>query len=199
MLPSWASGFLAVTVSILLIGLTVVLTHFGDTVQQSALGLQHAYSQSSIGARAIMVSNNFASNSILNNVLIFLLWGSIGLMVYSVVQASVTELKRANNVIQELHYINADRRTILRETFIRECIKIIAFVCFWLLLRYTVFKLVPYTIAVSHTLALHPAALTPWLRCAYVALLCILTLHFLTVLLRLTLLRPRLFGADIKG
>lgn len=197
LIPSWLSGLLAVTASVLLVGLAVVLTHFGNTVQQSALGLQQAYSQSSVGTRSIMVSDNFASNSVLNNVLIFILWGSIGLMVYSVVRAIVTGLKRANNVLQELNYVNADRRTIIRESFLRQSIKIVAFICFWILLRYVIFKLVPYTIAVSHTLALHPAAVTAWLLSLYVTLLCILTLHVLTVLLRLTLLRPRLFGTDI--
>lgn len=196
-LPSWLSGFISVTVSILLIGITVVLTHFGNTVQQSILGLSHAYTQSSIGYKAVMVSDNFASNAVLNNVLIFLLWGSVGLMVYSIVQGIVSEVRRANNVIREMNYINADRRTILREALIRETIKVIAFICFWLLLRYMIFKLAPYTIAVSHTLALHPTAMSSWWRSVYVAVLCMFTLHILTVLLRLTLLRPRLFSADI--
>jgi hypothetical protein len=197
-LPSWLSGLLAVTVSILLIGLTVVLTHFGNTVQQSILGLRHVYTQSSIGTKAITVSDNFAGNSALNNVLLFLLWGSIGLMVYSIVQAILTEVKRASNVVQELNYINADRRSILRESLVRETIKLIAFIFFWLLFRYAIFKLAPYTIAVAHTLAIHPTYISAWLRSIYAATLCTLTLHLLTVLLRTTLLRPRIFGVDIK-
>jgi hypothetical protein len=198
MLPSWLSGFLAVTVSVLLIGLTVILTHFGNTVQQSILGLQHVYTQSSVGNKAIMVSDNFASNAVLNNVLIFLLWGSIGLMVFSVVQAVLTEVRHANNVIQELNYINADRRSILRDTFTREVIKVIAFILFWVLLRYAIYKLAPFTITASHTLAVHPTIVSTWWRILCAALFCILTLHVLTVLLRLTFLRPRIFGTDIK-
>lgn len=197
-LPSWLSGLLAISVSVILIGLTVALTHFSNTVKQSLLGLQHVSTQSSVGAKAIMVSDNFASNAALNNVLIFLLWGSIGLMVFSIVQAILTEVRRANNVIRELNYVNADRRSILREAFMRETIKVIAFVLFWLLVRYAIYTAAPYTIAVAHTLAVHPGEIATWGRIIYAALLCILTLHILTVLLRLTFLRPRMFGADIK-
>lgn len=197
-LPSWLSGLLAVSVSMALIGLTIVLTHFSDTVKQSLLGLQQVSTQSSVGAKAIMVSDNFASNAALNNVLIFLLWGSIGLMVFSIVQVILTEVRRANNVVQELNYINADRHSILREALTRETIKVIAFVLFWLLLRYAIYTTAPYTIAVAHTLAIHPSTVATWWRIIYAALLCILSLHILTVLLRLTFLRPRIFGADIK-
>jgi hypothetical protein len=197
-LPSWLSGLLAITVSVSLVGLTVVLTHFGDTVKQSLLGLQHVSTQSSVGTKAIMVSDNFASNATLNNVLIFLLWGSIGLMVFSIVQGILTGVRRANNVIRELNYVNADRRSILREAFNRVAVKVIAFICFWLILRYGIYKLAPYTIAVAHTLALHPAIITTWLRIILSALLCIVMMHILTVLLRLTFLRPRIFGTDIK-
>lgn len=197
-LPSWLSGFFAVTVSVLLIGLTVVLTHFGDTVQQSILGLQHVYTQSSVGNKAIMVSDNFASNVVLNNILVFLLWGSVGLLVFSIVQGMLIEIRRANNVIRELNYINADRHSILKDAFTRETIKIIAFVCFWVILRYSIFKLAPYTIAVAHTLTQHPTTTATWLKILLATGLCVVTLHVLTVLLRLTFLRPRIFSADIK-
>ena len=198
-LPSWLSGLFAITSSILLIAATVALTHFGNTVQQSALGLRQVYTQSPIGAKAIMVSDNFASNAALNNVLLFLLWGSVGLLVYSIVQAILTEFKRANNVIQELHYVNADRHTILQEAFIRETIKVVAFILFWLLFRYAIFKLTPYTIVTAHTLAVHPSTMDSWNHALLAAVLCMCTLHLLTVLLRLTLLRTRVFGTDINA
>jgi len=197
-LPSWLSGFLSVTISVLLIGLTVALTHFGDTVRQSLLGLQHVSTQSSIGTKAIMVSDNFAGNAALNNILIFLLWGSVGLMVFSIVRGLLAEIRRANSVIQELNYVNADRRNILHDAFIREVIKIVAFILFWVLLRYAIYTIAPYTIAVARTLAVQPTVLPTWWRIVYAALLCVLTLHILTVLLRLMFLRPRIFSVDIK-
>ena len=195
--PSWFSGFVAVVVSLLLVSLTVALTHFGDTVQQSLLGLQHVYAQSNLGTKVITVSDNFASNSYLNNVLLFLLWGSVGLMVYSVVQGFVVEIKRANSVLQQMNFVNADRQSVLREAAIRESIKVIGFVLWWALFRFAIFKLAPYTIAAAHTIAVHPAIASNWLHVLLAAAACVLALHVLAVLLRLTLLRARVFGADI--
>lgn len=198
LLPSWLSGLIAVTCSILLIVGSIALTHLGNTVQQSVLGLQHVYIQSPIGTKTATVSDNFASNIYLNDVLLFLLWGSVGLMVYSIVQGILAEIKKANDLIHVLHYVHANRQKILRDAFERESVKVVAFVCWWLLFRYAIYTFAPYTIAAAHTLAIHPIEISAWLRSIYAAILCTLTLHVLTVLLRLALLRPRVFGIEFE-
>lgn len=198
LLPSWLSGLVAVTVGILLVGLTVFLTDFGSTVQQSLLGLQHVYTESPVGTKVSTISNNFAGNVYLNNVLLFLLWGTVGLMVYSVVQGIVTEFSRANHIVQEMHYVNANKPEILREAFFHESVKVVAFIAFWLLFRYAIFNLAPLTIANAHTLAGHPGDAGVWGHTLFAALLCVLTMHVLTVLVRLSFLRARVFGTEIE-
>lgn len=198
LLPSWLSGLAAVTIGILLVGLTIALTKFGSTVQQSLLGLQHVYTQSPVVTKVSTISDNFANNAYLNNVLLFLLWGTVGLMVYSVVQGIWTELSRANNVMQEMHFVNANRSVIIRDALLRETIKIIAFVGFWLLFRYAIFNLAPLTIANAHTATTHPGSIGDWGHTLFAALLCVLTMHVLTVLARLSVLRARLFGTEIE-
>lgn len=198
-LPSWLSGFTAVTVGLLLIGVTIALTIFGNAVQQSILGLQHVYTQSSLGSKVSTISDNFASNTYLNNILLFLLWGSVGLMVYSVVQSIVSELSHANSLIQELRYAQVDRHTILREALLRETVKVLAFAAWWIVFRYAIFKLAPYTIATAHTTATHLTDATDWGHSLLAAVLCMLAVHILTVLMRLSLLRARVFGTEIEA
>lgn len=198
LLPSWFSGFAAVTIGVLLVAGTIVLTVFGDTVQQSLLGLQHVYTQSSVGAKVSTISDNFASNTYLNNVLLFLLWGSVGLMVYSVVQGIVSELSRANSLVQELRFAQVDRRSILREALLRETVKVLAFVTWWVIFRYAIFKLTPFTIATAHTSATHLANVADWGYSLLAIVLCVLTVHVLTVLMRLSFLRARVFGTEIE-
>ena len=198
LLPSWFSGFAAVSIGMLLVMGTIALTIFGNTVQQSLLGLQHVYTQSSVGAKVSTISDNFASNSYLNNILLFLLWGSVGLMVYSVVQGIVTELSRANGLVQELRFAQVDRHTILREALLRETVKVVAFAAWWIIFRYAIFKLTPFTIATAHTSATHLTNVADWGRSLLAIVLCILAVHILTVLMRLSFLRARVFGTEIE-
>ena len=196
-LPSWLSGLTACTTTVAIIGLTVTLTHLGGTVQQSLLGLKNVYTQSPLGTTLQTVSANYATNTYLNNVLLFILWASVGLMVYSIVQAILTEFGNVHNFLREIRYINGGQH-ILRDTLVRLLIKVLAFASWWILFRYTIFNLAPYTIAAAHTSAVRPVDLIGWAHCLLAALLCILAVHGLTILLRLSVLRARVFGEDIE-
>jgi hypothetical protein len=195
LLPSFLSGFIAFVTSITLFLFSVILTHFGNTVQQSAFGLQHELAQSSVGT----ISANLAGNHYLNDVLLFLLWGSIGLVVFMIVQGLWVELSRASDLAHQLNYINADRGSIVRGAFIRALVKTAAFIAWWVLFRYAIFTVAPYTITAAHTLALHPAALSNWEHGILAFVVCIVVIHILVVLMRLMVLRSRVFGQKVEG
>jgi hypothetical protein len=197
LLPTWLSGLIAITVGVVVTSLAVLLTREGNTVQQSLLGLQHVYVQSSVGSSVQTVGDNFAKNKYLNNVLLFLLWGSAGLVIYSILQSILREFSRANELLRRLDYVNADRHGIIRSVATRTAIRLAAFVCWWLLVRLTIFRVIPYTIAAAHTSALSLADASAWLHTVEAAVGCMLCVHALTVLLRLSLLRVRLLGSDI--
>jgi hypothetical protein len=194
LLPSWLSGLISALAGVLIIGGTVLLTHIGGTLQQGLLGLNLAYQQSS-GAQT--VSNTLAQNTSLNNVLLFVLWGTVGLVVYSIVQNVVHEFSSADKLVHELHYVHADRHKILRAVILRAVIRLAALVAWWLLVRFMAYKLVPYDIAAARLSALHLANATDWVRCILGGAACMLGVHGLTILLRLLLLRPRVFGGEI--
>lgn len=194
LLPSWMSGLIAALAGILVIGGTVLLTHAGSTLHQGLLGLHLAYQQSS-GAQT--VSNTFAQNNSLNNVLLFVLWGAVGLVIYSIVQNMVHEFSSADELVHELHYVHADRRKILRAVGLRATVRLGALLAWWLLVRFMVYKLVPYDIAAARLSALHLTNVSDWARSVLGGAVCMLGVHGLTILLRLLVLRPRLFGGEI--
>jgi len=196
--PSWLSGLVSVVCGCLVIGGTIALMHVGTTTRQSILGLHDAYVSGSFGRSVGVVSDRLAQNTTLNNALLFLMWGSVGLVVYSVVQGFANEFKQADELVHELKGIPArSRQSILRAAIGRALIRLIAFVCWWLLVRYGVYHLLPQAITAAHGSALHLTDISDWARSVLAAGEIMLALHILTVLLRLTVFRPRIFDEDI--
>ncbi len=195
--PSWLSGLVSVIVGVAVVSFTVLLTHVGTTVQQSLIGLHSVYNSSSVGHSVQTVTNNFAQNTVLNNILLFLMWGSIGLLVYSIVQGIASELREADRLLRELEQAPASRSSILHNLLIRGAIRLIALICWWLLFRFTFYKLIPHTIGMSHVSAIAPMDTGDWISTILAALGCMVSIHVLTFLLRLIFMRPRLLSSDV--
>lgn len=195
--PSWLSGLVAVVAGVSVIGGSIALTHLGGAAQQSLLGLHLAYRQSSVGASVQTIGNSFAGNTQINNVLLFLFWGMVGLVVYSIAQSAVSEFKNADELLHELASARAKRLGIMENVASRTLIRLGALVAWWLLSRFMVYKLVPYAIASAHLSALHLTSAADWWRTLLAGLACILGVHLLAVLLRLVTLRARLFDSEI--
>lgn len=196
--PSWFSGLAAIVVGCVIMGGTIAFTHVGTTARQSILGLHDAYVGGSFGKSVAVVSNRLAQNTTLNNVLLFLMWGSVGLVVYSIVQGVANEFRQADQLLHELKSVSArSRQAIVREATVHALIRLIALACWWLLFRYTIYHLLPQTIAASHASALHLVDVHGWIRSLLAVVSLMLALHVLTVLLRLVIFRPRVFDSDI--
>jgi hypothetical protein len=195
--PSWLSGLITLLTGIMILGGTVLLTHVGTSIQQSLLGLHDAYTQSSIGFSVDTISNKFAQNVALNNVLLFLMWGSVGLVVYSIVQGVANELKQADRLLRRLYDAPASRAGIIRNVISHIVIRLGALACWWALFRFTIYKLLPYAIGASHASALHLTNASGWWHSLLGAIALMLSVYVLTVLLRLVMLRPRLFSSEV--
>lgn len=195
--PSWLSGTLAVGTAIAIVGGTILLTHVGSTVQQSLIGLHHVYDQSSVGTSVQTVAGNFAQNKYLNEVLLFLLWGSVGIVVYSIVQGIIKEVTGAHRLVRGLNYVHADRNRILTDTALRASLRLGALFVFWLLIHWLAYKQVPYAIATSHQIAINLSNVSDWKHCLLAGLVIALSIQGLAVLLRLVMLRVRVLSSTI--
>lgn len=197
LMPSWLSGLIAVAVGVSILGGTIALTHLGGTVQQGLLGLGQAYQGTSIGGEVHSVSTKFTSNSYLNNGLLFVLWGTIGLVVYSIAQSAVNEIRNANELIRELDFVHADRHAMIMNAVLRGVVRFGGLIAWAVLMRYTLYKFIPYTIAAVHNTALRLTSVSDWERSLLATLGCMVCVQILIVLLRLAMMRTRLFGDNI--
>ncbi len=195
--PTWLSSLICICFGGIVIFGTVLLTHVGSDVQQSLIGLHSVYSQSSVGTSVQTIGNNFGDNTYLNNALLFLLWGSVGLVVYSIVQSGMKEFGQADKLLHELNYVHANRRDILRNVALRAAIRLGALCAWWIMLRFIIFTLVPYAIATAHICAMHLLGVSDWAHSLLAGAACALGAHVLIVLVRLVFLRPRLVGEEI--
>lgn len=192
--PSSISIVFALLVSIVTVGGTIILTHTAAATQQSLLGLHSVYRESSIGINTIAVGQHLSSNVIFNNGILFVLWGSVGLVVYSVIQGIVTELTHTDDILHEMSYIHADRGKILYDAVLKAIIRFVALAAWWLLGWIMLHKIFPYAIASAHLTTYNFGNVQDSLHTLLGFCLCLLSIHGLTVLLRLIVLRPRLIG-----
>jgi hypothetical protein len=192
--PSWASGILTVLIGLLVVGGTILLTRIGGATQQSLLGLHAVYRQSSIGVDSDAVGRHLSSNTLFNNAVLFVLWGSVGLVVYSIVQGMANELKSTDELLHELHYVHVDRHKIVRDAVLRAIIRFMALAAWWILAWFMLHKIFPYAIAAAHTSAFRLADTRDGVRTVLGLAYCLVSVHVLIVLVRLTVLRPRLIG-----
>jgi len=174
-----------------------LLSKFDSTVQQGLFGLHSAYQHSSVGVSVQTVGNKFAANAFVNNTLLFLSWGLVGLAVYSVVEGVAHELQSADLLWHELNFLHGRRSALIESVSLRTLVRLLALGACWLLLRLTVYRLTPFAIASAHDTALHPGNPGGWARSLAAGAAIALATHGLTVLLRLAVLRSRLFGNEI--
>lgn len=195
--PSWSSSILTLVISLCVVAGTILLTHYGSGAQQSLLGLHSVYSKSSVGTGTNIVGQHLSSNALFNNAVLFVLWGSVGLMVYSVVQGIAKEFKNTGDLLHELNYVHVDRHKVLGDAATRAMVRFAALAVWWLLGWTILHKIFPYAIATAHVTAYHLSDVSSWLHTLLGFGLCVVSMHGLIVCLRLMILRPRLTGNSI--
>jgi hypothetical protein len=195
--PSWSSSIFTILGSSLVVGGTILLTRLGSATQQSILGLHMVYKDSQLGVSTNAVGQHITSNTIFNNGILFVLWGSVGLVVYSIVQGFANELRNTDELLHELTFVHVDRHTIVRDLILRAITRFAALAGWWILAWVMLHKVFPYAIAAAHDTAYSLRSAHDWLHTLIGFGLCLLTIHGLIVLLRLIVLRPRLTGNSI--
>ena len=192
--PSWFSGLVAGFLSFGVIVATVIISNFqGSSLQQEIFEAKAGHaSDSVINFKA--VTDNLASNSFISNLPLFLFWAALGVIVYLFATGLWGGLSKAEELREELEYVNAPREKLLKEGFISMLIRML---CLGLWIGYLeVFLkvLLPYALAAAHVAAVNLASFTGigYVLLAFAVLFVALQLH--VVFMRLVWLRLRVFG-----
>jgi hypothetical protein len=190
--PSWLSAILGVTGSVsIIIGALSMLFYRSGTIQV----LSQLQTKDEAPATNYQVINtDLASNSFLSNIPLLVFWAGVGIVAYFFTMAIVNALRSAAELESEMTYVHARRGELIRYAFERLGIRLVALILWLLYLQFTVHTIIPYAIAVSFAGTLETSWLTGGLYVlAGIAILCV-SAHAHAILIRLTALRPRLFG-----
>ena len=195
--PSWLSGLVGGFLSFAVVVATVIISNFqGSSLQQEIFEAKAGHTSASV-INFKAVTDNLAANGVISNAPLFLFWAALGVIVYLFATSLWGGLSKAEELREELEYVNAPRKQLLKEGVTSLLIRLL---CLGLWLGYLeVFLkiILPYTLAAAHVAAVDLVSLTGigYVVLAFVVLFVALQLH--AVFMRLVWLRLRLFGGTV--
>ncbi len=191
LLPSWLSGLITVTVSLFVVlGANILSQHTDGTLRQ-LFTVQS--STTSVNTDYDTIGNNLSANSLISNIPLLIFWAATGLIVYSFVINLLTAFSKVAHLKAEMNYMHADRKQLQREAVEHLIVRLIVLAVWFPLLHFSTHVVLPYAIAVGHV-AIGIVGLLPAIGYTLWGIsLLVICLHLHTIMLRLLLLRPRLF------
>ncbi|MDB5186203.1 MAG: hypothetical protein JWL85_726 [Candidatus Saccharibacteria bacterium] len=151
--------------------------------------------QSSANSMAAFSEAMF-NNAALNDVLFFVFWMLLGCIVYLVLAGFGFTLSLAGKTLHELHYVNIQRKITDDDPFTKVALRSLV-ILMWFVYSVFFFKiLLPFSILSGQIGISNLYDLDGWLYVGLAFAVLIASLHLHVVLLRLLMLRPRVFGGS---
>jgi len=197
-IPSWLSGLIAGVVSLAGVAGTIVVTNYEvSNLRQQVFEAKNSGSPVP-GFDYQAITAHIAQNQVISNLPLFLFWAALGVVVYLLAASLWSGLASAEELREEMDYVNAPRQWILRTILIHLTIRLMVLVLWVIYLQVFLKILLPYVLAAAHVAATSSLSFSG-IGFALLALAVgFLAVHVHTVLLRLLLLKVRVFGNDIS-
>ncbi|HRF28210.1 MAG TPA: hypothetical protein PL051_01030 [Candidatus Saccharibacteria bacterium] len=144
------------------------------------------YKQSLEASNAVN-SSRFAADSS-----VFIVWGVAGLIGYSLIIGVVRLIKNTQDFIEDLEYSERRKRDIEREALIHTLLRVVAACSFFLVYTLLMQVILPLVVVVAQMALTATTLQATGLALAAVALMSV-SLHLMIVVIRLALLRTRIF------
>lgn len=207
--PSSLSGLLCLLVAFFTVaGVAVIANYQGSGLQQDLLGLRQRTAEEkanqdmyqiydmSLSDDYGQINDTFADSNLVRNIPVMAFWMFVGMLVYFLVTGISGALGNAKGIEDELHYVHIKRKVLLREVYQKTAIRFCTFL-FWLLYIQLFFRIiVPYVLAAAHIGGGNIVSLRaiPYMILSFVIMT--VALHVHVILLRLVMLRPRVFSQE---
>lgn len=215
--PSALSGLLCVLIAFLTVtGVVLASNYEVKGFRQELLGFQQRQEEEklakeqaeleqmmydpfgnvSLSADYGQINDSFANNNLIRNIPVMIFWMFVGALVYFLVTGIFGAFQEARNIGDELNYMHVRRQELLRVVYIKTGIRLATLVIWLLYVTLFMRIILPYALAAAHIAANNVLSFSalPYLALAFFSL--VVSLHLHVMLLRLTLLRPRVFSAD---
>jgi len=188
--PSWLSGLVDVVFSVVLVAGTLISASYSSSSLRYLIELEKQKAQQNY-APYTPLPDRFSGSQLISNIPLLIFWMGVGLLAYWFVSALLVAVRDATELREELDYVHANRRALVRQAGERLVIRIIVLIVWVLYIAFTLHVLLPYILAL--TTAAKSAALLPGAGfCVLAVGLAGLTLHVHLIAIRLLWLRARL-------
>lgn len=197
-MPSWVSGLLCVVIALAVVATIVGMVQYnGSTIQKEVIVWRAPTSAESAYEAAFDAeygSTTFQTD--INAFFTALFWSFLALLIYFAIFAVYDVFHTAKTFEEELHYVNASRKNLVREAALRIGVRS-GVLAAWFAYSWVFFRtILPYALTAIHIVAgrLLSAQGVAYALVAVVGL--VVALHVHVVLFRLLLLRPRVFHGE---
>lgn len=191
--PSATSAVLCVLVSVVIGTIVIFLTRYKDSFIRHDYQAYQANHSLSLG----VLNKSLFSTGILGNALIFAFWIIVGILISFMAVDIVKGLKSAAATKQELNYVNLNKKALIRYTLIRLALRIVFLIILIIYILVLIHKILPLSIYLSIAASGGGSAFSIAKYIIGSILLTSAALHVAVILIRLTLLRPRVFTTQI--
>jgi hypothetical protein len=192
--PSWLSGLVAVVAGLVIsVGVIGAFEANNSQLQQQLVAWQQTRPQPALATPGQTVPQDNRPTG-QNSWTLLLLWSLVGLVVYGLVATTARSLGRAEGLRESLNYVHANPRTLLAYTAEHLLLRSIAAIALVGFAAAFVKQVVPYGITAAHASAGDVMSLDGILYALLSFALIAMSLHLMTILLRLALGRVRVFS-----
>jgi multisubunit Na+/H+ antiporter MnhB subunit len=191
--PSWMSLLLGIVVSLIVVLGSLGLAYYRSSTLQTLINLDQTQSTKVDGSYRV-TSENDRLSVILSDLPLFIFWAGVGMAAYSFTTGIWGSFQSVAELGEEMNYVHVKRRELLTYAFERLALRIGALIGLLALLNYTVHRILPYSVALSYAGTTENNWLTGVLFVLFGMLVLLVVSHAHTILLRLIVLKPRLFG-----
>ena len=189
--PSWLSGLITVVVSMAVVIGTFAMMQYNGSQFQLLKDTQELKSHT-VDYDAL--DESLSLKNLVSNSTLFILWAAVGLVAYTFTMSIWRSFRRAVDFEHELDYVHTDRNQMVRHAVYMLVFRLIVLIGWFIYIQFTLHVLLPYVTALAITAAGDYSWLYNILFLAGATGLLALALHLHVVLLRLVLLKPRVFS-----
>lgn len=199
LVPSMISGVLCVLAGLFIVGAIAVLTNYqGSSFQRELQHTQVRSENEAIGEDYEYISEDFEQNAVLDRAPVMVFWMFVGTLVYFLVTGIAGAIANVNEIGQELHYMHVRRKQLLKEVYIKSALRFCV-LGIWLGFIILFFRvLLPYCLAAAHVGAGSIATVSGSAYILLALIVLVICLHIHVVMLRLVVLRPRIFSQELS-
>jgi hypothetical protein len=194
--PSWLSGLIAVIAGLIIcIGVIAVFTASSSPIQRQLVAWQQ--NQPAEQIKPFIPDPNANKPTLQNSWPLLLVWSVIGLVVYTIAGTIIHSISKAEEMHESLGYVNANREKMIRLTAEHIILRILAAIGLGILISLLIKNVIPYSITAAHASAANVLSPEGALYALLSFSIVVLNLHLITIFLRLSLGRIRLFSEVI--